>query len=164
MAKRLTGDNFKLWGEELIPNHIVNNYISKIDKLINEFVNFKNKYNTVPKLNNFSITMEELAEFEEAIKYIEVINKYNLFKTECGSLVNYISNIETLELPENLQQEIIKAKEVFRKNRDDIKEKLNEDFAIREVIKELNNIKDKYIELYFSVHSKVRLGIHQKRN
>ncbi|CAI3202769.1 DUF6079 family protein [Clostridium neonatale] len=160
LAKRLTGDNFKLWGEELIPNHIVNNYISKIDKLINEFVNFKNKYNTVPKLNNFSITMEELAEFEEAIKYIEVINKYNLFKTECGSLVNYISNIETLELPENLQQEIIKAKEVFRKNRDDIKEKLNEDFAIREVIKELNNIKDKYIELYFSVHSKVRLGIN----
>ncbi|WP_300381012.1 DUF6079 family protein, partial [Clostridium sp.] len=162
LAKRTVGDSFKLWGEELIQSHIIDNYLIKIDKLINEFVNFKTKYNTVPKLSNFGMTMEELNDIEQAIKYIGIINKYIAFKNECGSIVNYIANIETLKLSENLFNDIVNVKELFRRKRDGIKDTLDSESAIREVVAELNKIKDKYIELYFSIHSKARLGVNSK--
>lgn len=162
LAKRAVSDNFKLWGEELIQSHIINSYLTKIDKLINEFVNFKTKYNTVAKLSNFGMTMEELADIEQAINCIDIINKYIAFKNECGNIINYISNIETTQLPENLSNDIENAKEVFRRKRDDIKDNLDSESAVREVIEELNKVKDKYIELYFDIHSKSRLGVNAK--
>lgn len=162
LAKRLLNDNFKLWGEELIPNHISSSYLVKIDKQINEFVNFKTKYNTVAKLRNFSMTMEELEQIEQAITYVEIINKYNSFKSECASIVNYISNIETLKLPNSLANDIIKGKELFRNRRDSIKEAIDSELAIRDVVEELNKVKDSYIDLYFDIHNKSRLGVNAK--
>lgn len=161
-TKRILSDNFKLWGEELIQSHITNNYLVNIDKLMSEFVNFKTKYNTVAKLRNFSMSMEELDDIEQAIKYLAIIKKYNDFKNECGSIVNYISNIETLKLPENLSNDIEIAKDIFRKKRDEIKENLNIDSAVYEVLNEMNKVKDKYIEVYFNIHNKARLGVNAK--
>lgn len=161
-CKRMLNDNFKLWGEELIQSHITNNYLAKIEKLMNEFVNFKIKYNTVAKLRNFTMTMEELDEIEEAIKCITVVKCYTYFKNECGSIVNYISNIETLKLPEKLVKDIDNAKDIFRKKRDEIKDTLDTESAISEVLSELKRIKDNYIEIYFNLHNKARLGVNYK--
>lgn len=161
-VKRILNDNFKLWGEELIQSHITNSYLAKVDKLMNEFVNFKTKYNTVAKLRNFSMSMEDLDDIEQAIKYLQIVNCYNDFKNECGSIVNYISNIETLQLPEDLSNDIKITKDIFRKKRDEIKETLDVDSAIREVLNEMNKVKDKYIEVYFNLHNKVRLGVNAK--
>lgn len=162
MAKRTVNEQFKLWGEELIPSHIENNYLDKIDKLINEFVNFKNKYNTIAKFRNFGMTMEELDNIEEAIKYVGVINEYISFKNQCSGIINYISNIETLQLPERLARKIEEAKELFRKNRDEIRNSLEAEGAARAVVSSLKKIKDEYIEVYFEIHNKVRLGVTAK--
>lgn len=161
-CKRMLNDNFKLWGEELIQSHITNNYLAKIEKLMNEFVNFKIKYNTVAKLRNFTMAMEELDEIEEAIKCIKVVKSYTYFKNECGSIVNYISNIETLKLPEKLAKDIDNAKDIFRKKRDEIKDSLDTESAISEVLSELTRVKDNYIEIYFNLHNKARLGVNSK--
>lgn len=161
-CKRMLNDNFKLWGEELIQSHIANNYLAKIEKLMSEFVNFKTKYNTVAKLRNFSMSMEELDNLEEAIKYLTIVKCYAYFRNECGNVVNYISNIETLKLPENLSKDIDVAKDIFRKKRDEIKDTLDTESAITEVLNVLNEVKDNYIEVYFDLHNKARLGVNAK--
>jgi hypothetical protein len=48
--------------------------------VLNEFSNFKNRYNTVAKLYNLNLTMEDLDELEEGIKYINTIKEYEKFK------------------------------------------------------------------------------------
>lgn len=158
-TKRNVSDNFKLWGEEIVPTHILNGYLNKIDKLINEFVNFKNKYNTVAKLNKFSMTMDELVGIEDAMKYIEILDQYILFKNDCTELVNYISNIETLIIPKEIQQDIELGKKLFREQRDSIKDDLNGELASHRVNEALGKVQDKYIEFYFDIHKKARLGI-----
>lgn len=161
-CKRMLNDNFKLWGEELIQSHIANNYLAKIEKLMSEFVNFKVKYNTVAKLRNFSMSMDELDNIEEAIKYLTIVKCYANFRNECGNVVNYISNIETLKLPENLSKDIDIAKDIFRKKRDEIKDTVDDDSSIVAVLSELNKVKEKYIEMYFEIHNKARLGVNAK--
>lgn len=159
-TKRNITDNFKLWGEEIVPTHILNSYLNKIEKLINEFINFKNKYNTVAKLNKFSMTMNELGEIEEAIKYVKILDEYILFKNDCTELVNYVSNIETLIIPKDIQEEIELGKKLFREQRDNIKDNLNGELASQRVNEVLVKVRDKYIKFYFDIHKKARLGIN----
>ena len=83
-----------LWGELLLPEHIKNLYEPKISFVLNEFSNFRNRYNTVAKINNLSLTMEQLDEIEEGIKYIKILKEYEIFKNETEVLVGYISNVE----------------------------------------------------------------------
>ena len=72
----------KLWGELLFPEHIKSLHESKINVVLDEFSNFRNRYNTVPKLNNLNLTMGELDEIEEGIKHIRTILEYEKFKNE----------------------------------------------------------------------------------
>lgn len=160
-AKISLNSNPTLWGEPLLQSHIANNYLDKIEKVLNEFVNFKNKYNTVAKLNNFNMTLEELDSIEEGIKNIKLIDSYMTFKSENESLVNYISNIETMELTKALTDSIKIAKDKFRKLRDEIKNTSDSESATREISIELGRLKENYIEYYFNIHQKARLGINE---
>lgn len=147
-----------LWGELLFPENIKDLYEPKINIVLNEFSNFRNKYNTVAKLNNLNLTMEQLDQIEEGIKYIEIIQEHEKFKSEMDSLTNYISNIENSAIPEAMAKNINKAKERFFEIRDQMKIDLDGERASQELKSILIPIKEKYIDYYFDKHTKARLG------
>lgn len=147
-----------LWGELLFPQNIKRLYESKISFVLNEFSNFRNKYNTVAKIKNLNLTMEQLDDIEEGIKYINVIKEYEKFKKETDSIVSYIVNIENSNIPYTMVQSIKQAKEKFFEIRDQIRVDLDADKAIRELQSLLIPIKKEYINYYFDKHTKARLG------
>ncbi len=147
-----------LWGELLLPEHTKQLYEPKISFVLNEFSNFKNRYNTVAKINNLNLTMEQINEIEEGIKYIRILKEYEKFKIEIQSLVGYIVNIENSEISESMAEDIRNCKNSFFAIRDNIKEEQNGEKAVMRLQNLLNPIKKKYIEHYFDVHTKARLG------
>ena len=149
----------KVWGELLFPEQIEKLYEPKVQAILEEFSNFRNRYNTVAKLKNLNLTMEQLDEIEEGIGYIEIIIENKKFKSEVDSLVNYIASIENYYLPNSLKDDISKAKEEFFDIRDRIRKSKNGEKAVRELETILNPIKAEYIEHYLEMHEKARLGI-----
>lgn len=162
-AKRNLYDEFNLWGEALIPNHIMNDYENKVSNVIDEFGNFKNKYNTVAKLNNFNLSMERLEELQEGIKCVEIINQYKAFKNKCETIINYISTVETMELPTAISESISNIKPKFIEIRDSLREGNEAENASRSLISELTSIKNSYIDFYFEKHQKARLGVNDAK-
>lgn len=152
-----------LWRELLFPEHIKNLYEQKISFVLNEFSNFKNRYNTVAKLYNLNLTMEDLDEIEEGIRYIGIVKEYKIFKDGVEPLINYISNVESSHIPEPMIKEISDAKEKFFIMRNEIKENSNGESAGKKLKNLLNPIKDKYINYYFDVHTKARLGASESK-
>lgn len=162
-AKTCLNEEFILWGETLIPSHIMNNYESKISKVLDEFVNFKNKYNTVAKLNNFNMTMEQLDEIAEGIKYMQIVSEYETFRNKCETIINYISNVETMELTDEIESSIVSAKANFIKVRDSIREGVDGETAYGNMTSELTSIKNAYVDYYLEKHQKCRLGINDAK-
>lgn len=162
-ANTKLNDDFILWGELLIPEHIMGGYRSKTSKVLDEFNNFRNKYNTVAKLNNFNMTLEELDKIEEGINCISIVEEYDTFKNSSESIVGYVSNIETIELSSDIVDQIKNTKKAFIEIRDNIREKSNGDEASRKLNRELSKIKKDYIEYYFNKHEKCRLGINDQK-
>lgn len=153
----------KLWGELLFPEHIKSLHESKINVVLDEFSNFRNRYNTVPKLNNLNLTIEELDEIEEGIKHIRTILEYEKFKNETDPIVNYISNVENSYIPDDMSACISQAKERFFEIRDELGETLDGDRASKELKALLNPIKRDYIEYYYDRHNKARLGAKESK-
>lgn len=157
-SSRLNSE-FELWGEPLIGEHILNNYKQSISNVINEFGNFGNRYNTVAKLNNFSLSMEQVEKLQKDIEIMEIVSEYDKFKNICIVNVGYVMNLELMELGADFksQIEIVKAK--FREIRDEIDDNKNGENAAIDVNQELSLVKEKYIDIYFAEHQKKRLGI-----
>lgn len=152
-----------LWGELLIPENLKRIYEPKISYVLNEFGSFRNKYNTVAKIKNLNLTMEQLDDIEEGIKYIGIIKEYEKFKNETDPIVNYIVNVENSVIPESMMEKIKQAKEKFFEIRDQIKDYLDGDKASRELKNILVPIKKEYIEYYFDKHIKARLGPNESQ-
>lgn len=147
-----------LWGEALVPEHIKKMYESKISLVLNEFGNFRNRYNTVAKLSNLHLTMDELNEIEQGIKCINIIAEYEIFKSNSDEIVSYIANVENSEIPDSMREKIDQAKKQFFDIRDSIRERTNGETASRLLEGILMPIKEEYIEYYFDNHTKARLS------
>lgn len=162
-AKSKLNENFTLWGELLIPENIMRTYKDTIAFVLDESNNFKNKYNTVAKLNNFNLSLQQLDEFEKGMEYINIINEYSSLKSNLESSINYINNIYTLELPQKMTDDIKAVKELYLSIRDSIREDGNTANSIESNIgNKLSNIKKTYIDYYFEKHNKCRLGAHDQ--
>ena len=53
-AQSKLSSEFELWGEPLIPDHIVQGYRKAVSNVRDTFCNFSSRFNTVAKLNNFT--------------------------------------------------------------------------------------------------------------
>ncbi|NPE22818.1 hypothetical protein DWB64_13310 [Fusibacter sp. A1] len=152
--------DFDLWGELLISGHIADEYKNSIKRIINEFGNFQSKYNTVAKLNNFNLSIDQIEQLAKDIKIVRVVNEYEKFKNGCLTSVGYLMNLERMDLGADFASKIESAKESFRKIRDDIPTKGCGDSAAIETNSVLANIKIEYIDMYYAEHKKKRLGIN----
>lgn len=158
LERRLT-DGFELWGEPLANSQQVSMMRGACTAVKNEFSNYAAKYNTPAKLNNFSLSYDEVEELGKKIALLKLIPEYTTFKTDCSDIVSYIANIEFIELGASMKSDIENGKAAFREIRDSIMDGTLGDVAAQKVVAKLEKIKDKYIDIYFEEHKKKRLGI-----
>ena len=124
-----------------------------------EFSNYSARFNTPAKLNNFTLTFDEIDKLAEQIALIKAIAEYVTFKTDCANNVSYLSNIEFIDLGANFKQKLEAAKDEFRSARDSILTDTSGDAAAQKVNAALEKVKEEYIGIYFEEHKKKRLDI-----
>ena len=159
IQKQKLTNGFELWEEPLANNSQISNMEKACEAIRDEFSNYSAKYNTFAKLNNFNLSMEQIDTIEKQIKLILAIREYVDFKTGCVDTVNYIANIEHIELGAEFKSQIENAKASFREIRDKIIDGESGEASARKVEDALSKIKDKYIEMYMAEHDKKRLGV-----
>lgn len=159
VAERRLTEGFDLWGEPLANQQQVNMMRKAANAVKDEFASYSAKFNTPAKLNNFSLTSEQIDELGKQIELLKRIPEYITFKTECQNVVTYISSIEYIELGSSMKSAIEDGKAEFREIRDSIMDGVAGDVAAGKVIAKLDKIKEKYIDIYFEEHKKKRLGI-----
>lgn len=157
-ARKLT-DGFELWGEPMANTTEMTRMRKACEAVRDEFSNYSAKFNTPAKLNNFTHSMQEVDELAEHIAQTSIIMQYADFKSECSSIVGYISNIEYIDLGAAFKSEIDQAKAAFRESRDSIMDDTPADVAAQQVETALSKVKDKYVRIYFAEHKKKRLDI-----
>ena len=158
LERKLT-EGFELWGEPLANTQQVSMMRGACTAVKNEFSNYAAKYNTPAKLNNFSLSYDEVEELGKKIALLKLIPEYTTFKTDCADIVSYIANIEFIDLGASMKSDIENGKAAFREIRDSIMDGTLGDVAAQKVVSRLECIKDKYIDIYFEEHKKKRLGI-----
>ena len=156
-ASKLNGD-FTLWGEPLVPEHIVSTYKDSGKHILDVFSNFPARFNSVPKLNNFTYSIAEIDQLEKDIRNMDVILAYDDFRDGIQNEVNYMMGLEQMGL-ETLSDLLSDAKEKFRGIRDAIPEELDGEGAAADVKAALEKVKSEYIELYIQEHNKRRLNV-----
>ena len=149
---------FYLWGESLVTDKILQEMKTACAKVKDEFGNYRARFNTPAKLNNFSLSMAEIDELSKHITALRLIEQYGAFKDNCAGMVEYVTGIESQDISDTLRSEIATAKEKFRNARDSIADGVLGDTAASEAVANLTAIKDKYIGIYFDSHKKKRLG------
>ena len=163
LAARKLSDGFDLWGEQLVNNQVMAEMRKACDAVRDEFSNYSAKYNTPAKLNNFSLSLEDVGTLAKQISLVETIQRYGEFKSQCAAIVSYISNIEYIDLGEAFKVEVEQAKTAFRESRDSILDGATADVAAQRVETALSKVKDKYIGIYFAEHKKKRLDINDAK-
>lgn len=151
-------DSFELWGEPLVNSQEMQKMRNACDSVKEEFSNYGSRFNTPAKLNNFSLTADQIEELGKNIGLLKIISEYTTFKMECSEIVNYIYSIENLDLGAVMKSDVENAKANFREIRDSILEGTAGEVAAQKVCNELGKIKDKYIDIYFESHKKKRLA------
>lgn len=159
VAERRLTEGFELWGEPLANQQQVSMMRKAANAVKDEFANYSAKFNTPAKLNNFSLTSEQIDELGKQIELLKRIPEYITFKTECQDVVTYISSIEFINLGSGMKSAIEDGKAEFREIRDSIMDGVAGDVAAGKVVAKLDKIKAKYIDIYFEEHKKKRLGI-----
>lgn len=159
VANTKLSQDFALWGEALVPPARVDQLKRACQNVRDEFSNYQARFNTPAKLNNFSLTMEQIEALAEDIVAIRKINEYLIFKNNCTAIVSYMTSIETVKLGDALKRDLETAKDAFREIRDDIWNGESGEVAAQKTEAELNKIKGEYIDLYYSEHKKKRLDI-----
>ena len=129
VAERRLTEGFELWGEPLANQQQVNMMRKAANAVKDEFANYSARFNTPAKLNNFSLTSEQIDELGKQIELLKRIPEYITFKTECQDVVTYISSIEFIDLGSSMKSAIEDGKAEFREIRDSIMDGVAGDVA-----------------------------------
>lgn len=159
LANQKLNNGFELWNEPLVDAQHLIAMQKACAAVKDEFSNYSARFNTPAKLNNFTLTFEEIDKLAKQITLIKAIAEYVTFKTDCANNVSYLSNIEFIDLGANFKQKLEAAKDEFRSARDSILTGTSGDAAAQKVNAALEKVKEEYIGIYFEEHKKKRLDI-----
>lgn len=160
-ALQMLNDHFTLWGELLIPENIMDDYKQKIRKALDFGNAVYSRFNSPAKLQNFDYSLDQLADIEEGIKTIHIVEQYEDLKNQCYANIEYFSKVELIIDDEGWKNKIKTAKDKFIAARDALRtndDGNNQGALINSV---LNSLKDEYISYYMELHGKCRLGINE---
>lgn len=163
LANQKLNNGFELWNEPLVDAQHLIAMQKACAAVKDEFSNYSARFNTPAKLNNFTLTFDEIDKLEEQIALIKAIAEYVTFKTDCANNVSYLSNIEFIDLGANFKQKLEAAKDEFRSARDSILTGTSGDAAAQKVNAALEKVKEEYIGIYFEEHKKKHLDIDDER-
>lgn len=152
-------NGFDLWGEPLANSAEIALLQKACTAVRDEFSNYAAKFNTPAKLNNFSLSMDQIEVLSGQIAQMLKIPQFLTFKAGCADIVSYIANIEYINIGESFKAEVDAAKAEFRSIRDSIMDGTSGEIAAQKVEAALSKVKDKYIDIYFENHKKKRLDI-----
>ena len=152
LANQKLNNGFELWNEPLVDAQHLIAMKKACAAVKDEFSNYSARFNTPAKLNNFTLTFEEIDKLAEQIALIKAIAEYVTFKTDCANNVSYLSNIEFIDLGANFKQKLEAAKDEFRSARDSILTGTSGDAAAQKVNAALEKVKEEYIGIYFEEH------------
>jgi len=159
LVNQKLNNGFELWNEPLVDAQHLIAMQKACAAVKDEFSNYSARFNTPAKLNNFTLTFDEIDKLAEQIALIKAIAEYVTFKTDCANNVSYLSNIEFIDLGANFKQKLEAAKDEFRSARDSILTGTSGDAAAQKVNAALEKVKEEYIGIYFEEHKKKRLDI-----
>jgi len=159
IANQKLVNGFDLWGEPLANSTNVSAMQKACAAVRDEFSNYSAKFNTPAKLNNFSLSMEQIQRLAEQSALMHKVGQYVNFKADCSSVVSYIASIEYIDLGKAFKAELEAAKASFRKSRDSIMDGADGETAAHQVEAALGKVKEKYITFYFDEHRKKRLDV-----
>lgn len=159
IAYQKLNNGFELWREPLVDSQHLNAMQKACEAVKDEFSNYSARFNTPAKLNNFTLTFEEIDKLAEQIALIKVIKEFSTFKTECTNNVSYVCNIEISDIGSNLKQKLEAAKAELRSARDSILTGVSGAAAAQKANFVLEKVKEEYIDVYYEEHKKKRLDI-----
>ncbi len=159
IAYQKLNNGFELWHEPLVDSQHLNAMQKACEVVKDEFSNYSARFNTPAKLNNFTLTFEEIDKMAEQIALIKVIKEFSTFKTECTNNVSYVCNIEISDIGSNLKQKLEAVKAELRSARDSILTGVSGAAAAQKVNIVLEEVKEEYIDVYYEEHKKKRLDI-----
>lgn len=159
IAYQKLNNGFELWHEPLVDSQHLNAMQKACEVVKDEFSNYSARFNTPAKLNNFTLTFEEIDKLAEQIALIKVIKEFSTFKTECTNNVSYVCNIEISDIDSNLKQKLEAVKAELRSARDSILTGVSGAAAAQKVNIVLEEVKEEYIDVYYEEHKKKRLDI-----
>lgn len=163
IASQKLNNSFELWNEPLVDAQHLFAMQKACTAVKDEFSNYAARFNTPAKLNNFTLSFEEIDELEKQIALTKAIEEFVTFKTDCAANVSYMSNIEFIDMGSNFKQKLEAAKDEFRSARDSILEGTSGQTAAQKVNTALEKVKEEYITIYFAEHKKKRLDIEDAR-
>lgn len=159
IAYQKLNNGFELWHEPLVDSQHLNAMQKACEAVKDEFSNYSARFNTPAKLNNFTLTFEEIDKLAEQIALIKVIKEFSTFKTECTNNVSYVCNIEISDIGSNLKQKLEAVKAELRSARDSILTGVSGAAAAQKGNIVLEKVKEEYIDVYYEEHKKKRLDI-----
>ena len=154
IAESRLNRDFELWGEPLLASHVAEEFKKSVKNIHEVLGNFNTRFNTVPKLNNFTYSIEDIDKLGNDIKSIDIVLQYDDFRTACEKNIEYMKSIENVE---KLKINIDDLKTVYRKVRDSIADGKPGETGASELEREINNVKNDYIDIYYAEHNKHRL-------
>lgn len=159
LANQKLNNGFELWNEALVDAQQLTAMQKACATVKDEFSNYSARFNTPAKLNNFTLTFDEIEKLAKQIALIKAIDEYDTFQKNCVNNVSYLINIEFIDLGANFKQKLDIAKAEFRSARDSILTGISGEAAAQKVNAVLEQVKKEYIDIYFEEHKKKRLGV-----
>ena len=158
MAENKMNNGFELWGEPLANSAEMEHMRHACHVVRDEFSNYAVKYNTPAKLNNFNHSIEEIEALQQQLALLMRIPEFIDFKSGCADVVSYLQNIEYFNLGDSFKMAYEHAKTEFRTVRDSLLDGVTGQMAAQKVSIVLDSLKKQYIDIYWDMHQKKRLG------
>ncbi len=149
-----------LWSVELLSDQEREQIRSQVDGL-KEFLESLQRFNTPGKLRNFPHTKSDIVRQKSGFEAIKELDQLTKFVAEFSPLVAYLSEAEVILPTDNPARVAIgEAKKRFASDLQDSKKRLDREFRT-DLTRELERLKQGYIENYFDLHRHARLGVQE---
>lgn len=150
--------NGTLWGEMVIPQHVseqLQDNLTNVHKICDDI---RSRFTTTAKLKNFDYDDERMNTLEEGFASMATAERAYSFYTEMLEITQYIALAET-KLPADapLRDDFAAKKSAFRSVRDRLMDDEFDTDETDDMISQLNELKECYIQFYMAQHKAYRL-------